>query len=72
MAVFFFIELCSLFCCWAVSSCLWKDTQIIPEQIFEKNSLDFKKYLCYTRNKCSDNDATRVRSCRGDGRTEFL
>ena len=38
MAVFFFIELCSLFCCWAVSSYLWKDTQIIPEQIFEKQS----------------------------------
>lgn len=36
MAVFFFIELCNLFCCWAVSSCLLKDTQIIPEQIFEK------------------------------------
>ena len=39
---------------------------------YSKNSLDFKKYLCYTRNKRSNNDATRVRSCRGDGRTEFL
>ena len=45
MAVFFFIELCSLFFCWAVSSCLWKDTQIIPEQIFEKIVL-ISKNIC--------------------------
>lgn len=71
MAVFFFIELCSCFAVGLLAAAFGRIPRLYQNK-YSKNSLDFKKYLCYTRNKRSNNDATRVRSCRGDGRTEFL